>query len=215
MDAVPRWTLKGDWFDVCSCDVPCPCEFAQPPTGNRCVGVLAWHVRDGSYGEVDLSDLNVLAVADFEGNIWAGARTNMALFFDERSDEPQREALSMIFGGSAGGWPAGFADLIGDLRGKEYSTVRVEVAADLSRWRAEVPGRVTVEAEALTGPTTPPGTRVQLVNPPGSEVGPGGVATWGVSTSAVVDVPDYPLSFEWGAGRSSKHIPFEWSGPDQ
>jgi hypothetical protein len=43
---------------------------------------------------------------------------------------------------------------------------------------AEIPGKVKARAEALTGPMTPPGKRVQTINPPGSEVGPGGVATW-------------------------------------
>ena len=33
--------------------------------------------------------------------------------------------------------------------------------------------------KALTGPMTPPGKRVQTINPPGSEVGPAVVATWG------------------------------------
>ena len=33
--AVPTWTLKGDWFDVCTCNVVCPCTFAQAPTGNH------------------------------------------------------------------------------------------------------------------------------------------------------------------------------------
>ena len=28
---VPQWHMVGDWFDVCRCDIPCPCEFAQPP----------------------------------------------------------------------------------------------------------------------------------------------------------------------------------------
>jgi hypothetical protein len=26
---VPQWHVAGDWFDVCRCDIPCPCEFAQ------------------------------------------------------------------------------------------------------------------------------------------------------------------------------------------
>ena len=65
-------------------------------------------------------------------------------------------------------------------------------------------------AEALSGPTTPPGARVQLLNPPGSEVGPGQIATWGVATADRVDAPEFGMSFEWD-GRSSKHIPFDWS----
>jgi hypothetical protein len=58
---------------------------------------------------------------------------------------------------------------------------------------------------------TPPGKRVQTLNPPGSEVGPGAVATWGVATAdRVQDVMGF--TFEWD-GKSSKHIPFDWSGP--
>jgi hypothetical protein len=69
---------------------------------------------------------------------------------------------------------------------------------------------VVAAAEALSGPTTPPGARVQLLNPPGSEVGPGQVATWGKATANQVDAH----GFQWNwAGKSSKHIPFDWTGP--
>ena len=26
---IPNWRVTGDWFDVCKCNIPCPCEFAQ------------------------------------------------------------------------------------------------------------------------------------------------------------------------------------------
>jgi hypothetical protein len=26
---IPSWKASGDWFDVCKCKIPCPCEFAQ------------------------------------------------------------------------------------------------------------------------------------------------------------------------------------------
>ena len=57
MSTVPGWRLVGDWFDICSCDIPCPCEFAQAPTKNACEGMLAWHIREGHYGEVRLDGL--------------------------------------------------------------------------------------------------------------------------------------------------------------
>ena len=89
--------------------------------------------------------------------------------------------------------------------------IALEVADDLAFWRAEIPGRVLGRADALGGPTPPPGKRVQTVNPPGSEVGPGQVATWGRSVEARTD----GFGFRWtGEGRSSKHIPFDWTGPD-
>lgn len=212
-EKIPNWKVIGDWFDVCKCSIPCPCEFAQTPTYGDCDGILAYNITKGYYGGTLLDGMNVLAVGSFRGNIWAGdgkTKVSMAIFFDDKADEQQREALNMIFSGKAGGFMAEFAKLIGEVRGIEYAPIKFELADDLSYWSAEIPGKVFAKAEALTGPMTPSGKRVQTINPPGSEVGPGGVATWGKAINDEVDA----LGFKWEwNGRSSKHIPFEWSGP--
>jgi len=211
MAGLSDWHLAGDWFDVCKCTIPCPCTFAQTPSEGDCEGFLAWHIREGNYGDVRLDDLNVVALGSFEGNLWVGeTKATMGIFIDERGDESQRGALQLIFGGQAGGWPGEFGKTIGEVRGIEYAPITFEIADDLAYWAAEVPGKAWARAEALTGPTTPPGERVQVHNPPGAEVGPGQVATWGVATTDRVDA--YGWSWEW-AGRSSKHFPFDWSGP--
>ena len=212
MPSVPAWHVAGDWFDVCKCNVPCPCTFAQSPSYGDCDGILAWHIRQGRYGETRLDGLNLLGVGHFVGNIWAGeTKAAMGFFIDERASGAQRDALQMIWGGKAGGFPAVFAELIGELRGIEFASISFEVAEDLAYWRAEVPGRVTAAAEALSGPMTPPGKRVQTLNAPGSEMGPGTVATWGQATADKVQA--FGFTWDW-AGRSSKHIPFDWAGPD-
>jgi hypothetical protein len=59
-------------YDVCKCDMLCPCEFAQAPTYGDCDGVIAWHIQKGQYGETSLDGLNVMGVGGFTGNIWAG-----------------------------------------------------------------------------------------------------------------------------------------------
>jgi hypothetical protein len=213
MAEVPSWRLAGDWFDVCNCTVPCPCTFAQAPSEGQCEGILAWHVREGNYGDVRLDGLSVVAVGGFEGNIWAGeSKAAMGFFIDERADDAQRDALQAIFGGEAGGWPGGFAELIGDMRGIEYAAIDFELADDLARWRVAVPGKARGSAEALAGPTTPEGARVQVHNAPGAEVGPGQVATW--ATAGEDEVDAFGFSWSW-PGRSSKHFPFDWSGPDE
>jgi len=168
----PSWHLEGDWFDVCNCRIPCPCTFAQAPSEGDCEGILAWHVREGSYGDVPLD--------------------------------------GMIFSGRAGGWPGEFANTIGEVRGIVYAPITFEISDDLAHWAAEVPGKAWARAEALAGPTTPPGQRVQVHNPPGAEVGPGQVATWGTATVDRVD--GFGFRWDW-AGRSSKHFPFDWNGP--
>ena len=116
LNSVPEWRLTGDWFDICSCNIPCPCEFAQPPTNNFCQGMLVWHIRKGHFGEVQLDGFNLVALGGFEGNLWAGAKATMGFFIDETANEQQRQALKAIFAGEAGGWPAGFAAAIGDFR---------------------------------------------------------------------------------------------------
>ena len=172
---------------------------------------MAYHIREGAYGDLRLDGLNVLAVSQFEGNLWAReAQLTLGLYIDERADERQREALQRVFSGQAGGFMATFAELVGEVRGLEFVPITFEVADDLAYWRAEVPGKVVAAAEALSGPTTPPGARVQLLNPPGAEVGPGQVATWGKATANQVDA--YGFQWNW-ATKSSKHIPFDWTGP--
>ena len=59
---IPNWRVTGDWFDVCKCNIPCPCEFAQTPTYGDCEGILAYNIKKGNYGEIHLDDLNVIAV---------------------------------------------------------------------------------------------------------------------------------------------------------
>lgn len=212
MAEVPPWHVTGDWFDTCSCSIPCPCTFAQPPTTDDCEGILAWHVRRGNYGDVRLDDLNVMAVATFTGNIWEGkTKATMAIIIDERADERQRAALQMIFGGQAGGWPGEFGKLIGEVRGLEFAPIDFHIDDDLGSWRAEVPGKLKASAEAIGGRTTPPGKRVQVHNAGGCETGPGGIATYAKATMDKADV----FGFKWErTGKSSKHIGFDWSGPD-
>ncbi|HYY86459.1 MAG TPA: DUF1326 domain-containing protein [Nitrososphaeraceae archaeon] len=205
--------MSGDWFDVCKCNIPCPCTFAQTPSYGDCDGVLAYHINKGVYGEMSLDGLNVLAVSYFKGNIWSGnTKADIAVFFDERANGQQRDALNMIFTGKAGGFMAEFAKLIGEVRGVEFAPIKFEVAEDLGYWSAEIPGKVIARGEALTGPMTPSGKRVQTLNPPGSEVGPGTIATWGTAVIDEVNLPNF--RYQWKrTGKSSKHIPFNWSGP--
>src|SRR5262245_54430186 len=98
MADVPAWRVQGDWFDVCKCTIPCPCTFAQPPSEGDCDGILAWHIREGNFGETRLDDLNIVGLGHFDGNIWAGAtKVAMGMYMDERADERQREGLQVIF----------------------------------------------------------------------------------------------------------------------
>lgn len=210
-----QWRIVGDFVDFCKCRVPCPCTFGQPPTEGDCQGVMPYRIREGNYGEVDLSGLSVVMVVRFEGNAWdPDVRADIGVIIDERADSRQREALQAIFGGNAGGWPKMFADnVLGNMLGLEFAPIEIEIDDDLSSWGLSVPGIAEARTELLTGPTSRPGDRVAVLNPPGSEVGPGqGAATFGVTS--IDKGSAFGMSWE-RSGRSSKHIPFEWSSDDE
>jgi hypothetical protein len=213
MTDIPAWYAKGDWFDVCRCNVPCPCSWAEPPDDDYCEGILVWHIREGRFGDVRLDGLNVIGVSTFKGNVWAGShwKPRLGVLFDDRADDRQRQALQTIFGGQAGGWPARFVEIFGpEMVGLEFAPITVEVAGDLSSWRAEIPGRVRAAANALLGPTSE-GKPPRMENLPGAETGPGQIGTQGKATADEVDV----FVFKWEhVGKSSKYITFDWSGPD-
>ena len=215
MANIPQWHVVGDWFDVCKCNIPCPCSFAQAPTYGDCEGILAYRINQGNFGDLRLDGLKLILIGAFKGDLWAGKATNMkfAIFMDQRADDRQRAALQTIFSGQAGGVPGQLFGIWGqpEVVGFDVAPIEFEVAEDLAHWRAEVPGKLTAAAQALVGPTSRPGDRVQVHNPPGSEVGPGAVATWGRATADRASA--FGFDFDW-AGRSSKHMPFNWSGPD-
>ena len=62
-----KWHLKGEWFDVCSCKLPCPCTFAQEPTNGDCLFTLVWQVHEGYYNDIRLDGFGVVALGEFAG----------------------------------------------------------------------------------------------------------------------------------------------------
>jgi hypothetical protein len=185
MAEVPSWHIMGDWFDNCSCAVACTCEFAEPPDNGFCEFVLFWHIQRGHFRDIKLDDLSFVRVGRWEGDLWAGrAKGGAGIFIDERADERQAEVLPR-FGGHVGGFPSVLGALLTggrQMRGAERARISFEIASDRSSWSTEIAGKVKALANALTGPTSLPGKYPEMLNPPGSETGPGQIVTWGKST---------------------------------
>jgi len=99
-----KWSIEADFLQACSCDYGCPCEFSAPPTQGFCEGMGAWRINRGHYGDVKLDGLGVAFAARWPKAIHEGNGT-ACLFFDERADTRQRDALLQICSGQAGGVP--------------------------------------------------------------------------------------------------------------
>src|SRR5438132_5468005 len=57
------WKVAGSYFESCNCEVACPCVFMSPPTSGECTVLVAWHIEQGRFGEVDLDGLNAVLAA--------------------------------------------------------------------------------------------------------------------------------------------------------
>lgn len=99
-----KWSIEADYIQACNCDYGCPCEFSAPPTYGNCQGTGAWKINRGRYGEVVLDGLGFAFAAYWPKAIHEGNGT-AALFFDERANPKQREALLSIASGQQGGLP--------------------------------------------------------------------------------------------------------------
>jgi hypothetical protein len=99
-----KWLIEADFLQACNCDYGCPCEFSAPPTLGFCEGMGAWRITRGNFGDVKLDGLGVGYAARWPKAVHEGNGTAQ-LFFDERANPRQRDALMQICSGQAGGMP--------------------------------------------------------------------------------------------------------------
>src|SRR4051812_37973091 len=110
------FSVQGDYFETCSCDVSCPCIWLGQATQDACDVLLAWHVTEGQKDGLDLAGLNAVMAAHTPKQMTDG-NWKVALYLDDRATPEQAEAMGAVFSGGAGGHLAALAPLIGEVAG--------------------------------------------------------------------------------------------------
>jgi hypothetical protein len=204
--AGPAWRLSGDAMEACRCAVTCPCNFTSDPTEIPCNSVVGWHIAEGAYGETKLDDLNVIAYFQIPSNAFAG-HWKLGFYFDERASAAQMDALTAIFGGQAGGWPAALAPLIGTPIPPKQAPITYTLAD--GEVQVSIPGRLEIGTEHVPNPTPGmPPLDLKLTN----LAVPFYTGTADVRRSTILKLTDPDLSFEY-LGRSSLIGTFTYEGP--
>ena len=141
--AGPAWSIRGEYFENCNCTVVCPCLFStaapmtSTPTEGACEVGFAFHLDEGSFGDVRLDGLNVALIGRTPGPMVEG-NWKVGLYVDERADARQQEALQAIFAGAAGGVLGSLAPLIGEVLG--VKSVPIDYQREGKRRAVEIPG---------------------------------------------------------------------------
>lgn len=197
------WKLEGSYFESCSCDVICPCtaSLALEATHDRCRVTLVFHIKDGEVEGVDVSDLNVAAVADTP-KVMTDGNWRLGVFIDAAASDEQAEKLSGVFSGALGGPMAALGPLVSESLGVERAPI--EVREDGLRHAVKIGDAVDIQIEDVVPFGVESGEPVKLTgvfHPAGSEL------TVARATSATVDA--FGIQYEGRAAFSSSS--FSWA----
>ena len=143
-----QWELNGAYFESCNCDAACPCIFLGPPTRGDCTLLVAWHIDQGHFGDTRLNGLNTVLAVHSPGHMLQ-TKWKAALYVDERATQEQRDSLTKIFAGQAGGHLASVAACVGEVLG--VKAVPIDYHAEGKRRSISIKGLADLEIEAVPG----------------------------------------------------------------
>ncbi len=195
------WNLSGTYAEACTCDAACPCIMLSDPTEGDCTALVGWHIDKGRFGDVSLDGLNVAVGVHTPGNMVQKDWTAV-LYLDERANDTQRDALTQIFAGKAGGHPARIAEHIAKVAGVEVVPIAFESDGKSGRMKV---GRV---GEAEWQPIAGQGGGTVTIQGNPLAISPGHAAVVGRASHARLN--DHGISFE-ASGRQAMVAPFTYA----
>jgi hypothetical protein len=145
------WNVKGQYYETCSCEFVCPCilgQMAVKPSNGSCTFAMAFQIDRGSYGAVSLDGLGFIVVG-FTPEAMGKGNWSVGLLTDERASTEQREAMTAIASGAAGGPMAGLSGLIGKFLGVEPAPITFERSG--VKWSVKAAGLVDMAAQGAMG----------------------------------------------------------------
>ncbi len=204
--ATTAWQISGQYFETCSCDYVCPCilgQMAVRPTKGSCTFAMAMQVERGNLGSVSLDGLTFIVLGMTPEEMGKG-NWSVGLVIDERATAEQRDAITAIASGAAGGPMAALSWLIGTFLGVDAAAIRIERSG--LRFTVKAGTLVDMGAEGAKG-INPNETEPMFLDNTGHPIS-NRLALAHASRSHV-----HALGLTWDddSGRNNGHFaPFNW-----
>ena len=147
----PSWQISGQYYETCNCDFVCPCVpggLTVSPSKGNCTFAMAYQIERGSFGAVSLDGLGFLVLGHTPGAM-ANGNWSVGVIADDRATAEQRDAITAIVSGSAGGPMAALAGLVKTFLGVEPATITFQ--RDGARWSVRAEGYIDMAAEGAKG----------------------------------------------------------------
>lgn len=149
--ATTAWKVSGQYYETCSCDFVCPCvpgQMSVIPTKGSCTFAMAFQIERGSFGALTLDGLGFI-VLGFTPEAMGKGNWSVGLIADERASVEQRDAITAIASGAAGGPMSALSGLIGKFLGVEAAPIRFE--RNGAKWSVKASTLVDMAAEGAMG----------------------------------------------------------------
>ncbi|MCC6194386.1 MAG: DUF1326 domain-containing protein [Burkholderiales bacterium] len=203
--ATPDWQVDGQYYENCSCDYVCPCVptgMQAKPTKGSCTFAMGFSIERGHFGDLRLDGLGFIVLGYTPAEMAKG-NWSVGLVIDERADAAQRDAITGIASGDAGGPMAALGGLVGKFLGAE--TAAIAFGRSGASWSVQAGSKVRIEGRGAQGmdPSRPP---LQL-----SYTGHPAADTFSLAHASNSHVAALGLAWDDQTGRNNaQYAPFSW-----
>jgi hypothetical protein len=149
--AGPTWQVSGQYYETCNCDFVCPCvpgQLAMRPSKGTCDFAMAFQIERGTFGSVALDGLGFIVLGHTPAEMGQG-NWSVGVIADERASDEQRDAITSIVSGAAGGPMAALSGLIGTFLGVQSAPIRFDRQG--ASWSVTSPGLLEMAAVGAKG----------------------------------------------------------------
>jgi len=149
--AATSWEVNGQYYETCSCDFVCPCilgQMAVRPTKGSCTFAMAFQIERGRYGALTLDGLGFIVLALTPEAMGKG-NWSVGVIADDRASSEQRDALTAIASGGAGGPMSALSGLVGKFLGVASAAIRFDRSG--ASWSVTAANLVDMAAQGANG----------------------------------------------------------------
>jgi hypothetical protein len=172
------------------------------PTKGSCIFVMAFQIERGRFGAVPLDGLGFIVVGVTPEEMGKG-NWSLGLVVDERASTEQRDAITEIASGGAGGPMAALSGLVGTFLGVESAPIEFKRTG--VSWSVNASTLVRMAAQGATG-LNPGAEPMRLTN-----TGHPAADTFSLARASNSHLAVLGVSWDDTSGRNNgQYAPFTW-----
>jgi len=204
--ATSAWNVSGQYYETCNCDFVCPClpgQLAVRPSKGACQFAMAFQIERGKYAAVTLDGLGFIVLGLTPEEMGKG-NWSVGLVIDTRASAEQRDAITAIASGAAGGPMAALSGMIGKFLGAESAPISFDRQGP--SWSVKASSFLDMAATGAKGLN--PDAELQLAN-----TGHPAADTFTLAHASRSHVDALGLRWDDVTGKNNgQYAPFSWKG---